>query len=192
MFVCRNSRMASTGFVAVGKSGELHQVTPATPIHRPADVLVGILEQIDLLKQGATPVIVDHPIDAMAIGQLSLTTTRRYVGIPMAGSPMSIVQAQTLARYGRCDRVIVMARTEAEGRRPGIGLHQDPSRFFGHVLTVQRPPGDVMSGLVRTAVDRDDVLRSLSVATPLRSHRNVVNDDGIHCLSPSAVDPLSL
>ena len=171
----------------MGKSGELHQATPATPIHRPADVMVGILEQIDLLKQGATPVIVDHPIDAMAIGQLSLSTTRRYVGVPTAGSPLSIVQAQTLARYGRCDRVIVMAQTETEGRGPGRVLQPSLSRFFGHVLTAQRPPGAVRSGLARTAADRDALLRNLSVATPLRSPRNVVHDADIHCISASAV-----
>jgi hypothetical protein len=115
MLVSRDQRMDAVGFVGIGRDGQARSVTPVTPVHLSSNSLVGLQEQIDLLSSGATAVIVDHPTDAIAIEQLSRSTTKQYVGIPLCESPMSTAQARMLARYSETDRVIVMVPTETAG-----------------------------------------------------------------------------
>ena len=71
MMVSRDDRLSPVGFVGVGPDGRAQSVTPATAIHRPSNVLLGVAEQLDLLGSGAIPVVVDDPVDAMAVTRLS-------------------------------------------------------------------------------------------------------------------------
>ena len=61
ILVARDHQMMSAGFIGIGPEGVARSLTPATAVHRPSNVLVGIEEQIDLLRGGAMPVIVDRP-----------------------------------------------------------------------------------------------------------------------------------
>jgi hypothetical protein len=63
--------------------------------------LVGLQEQGDLLGVGATPVIVDSPMDAMALEELSRSTAREYAGVALCESPMSTAQMRTLVRHSQ-------------------------------------------------------------------------------------------
>ncbi|TDC30986.1 hypothetical protein E1261_12065, partial [Kribbella albertanoniae] len=71
MLVARDHRLSPVGFVGIDETGRAQAATPATAIHRPTNVLVGIEEQLDLLGRGAVPVVVEHPVDAIAVTKLS-------------------------------------------------------------------------------------------------------------------------
>lgn len=113
MFVSRDHQMTSVGFVGIDRDGQMGQLTPS-PIFRPPNALIGLTEQLDLLKKGATPIIVDHPLDAIAIDVLSRLESQ-YAGIPLCESPLSTGQARMLRRSSESNRAIVAVPTEKEG-----------------------------------------------------------------------------
>ncbi|TDO44455.1 DNA primase-like protein [Kribbella sp. VKM Ac-2571] len=58
--VARDSKLHPTGFIGIGRDGRAQSLSPGTAIHQPSNVLFGIAEQLDLLREGAVPVIVDN------------------------------------------------------------------------------------------------------------------------------------
>ncbi|WP_337759741.1 hypothetical protein [Kribbella shirazensis] len=99
MLVARDRRLASVGFVGIGPDGDVRSASPVTPIHRPSNVLVGVEEQKDLLHRGAVPVIVDSPMDAIAVSNAGLQAGGLWAGIPMCGGGLSTAQAKTLKEF---------------------------------------------------------------------------------------------
>jgi hypothetical protein len=191
MFLSRNERLEPVGFVGIDRDGRVASRTPQTAVHHPSNVLVGVQEQIDLLSGGATPVIVDTLTDALAIEELSRTTTKEYVGIPLCESPVSSAQARMLARYAETDQAIVMIPQERDGRERATGASLDLALFFDRIRVIPLPPDDAMSTLTHSPRERQTMLTYLSLARPLTGHRNGVNDNGtqhtsleIHDLGP--------
>jgi hypothetical protein len=43
---------------------------------------VGVAEQLDLLSEGAVPLLVNDPLDALAIERISRLAIGRWAGIP--------------------------------------------------------------------------------------------------------------
>ena len=189
MIVSRDLRLAPVGFVGIGRDGQVRSLTPATPLHRPSNVLVGLMEQIDLLSGGATVVIVDHPMDAIALEQLSRSTTKQYVGIPLCESPMSTAQARMLARYSETDRVILMVPTETESRQRAVGTSIDLAFFFDRIRVLSLPPGFAMSDVVRSPGGRQALVEYLASSKPLTGHGNGLNDNGTQHTSLGLEDP---
>lgn len=189
MFISRNERLAPVGFVGVNRSGRVGSLTAETAVHHPSNALVGVHEQIDLFSNGATVVIVDQPTDAVAIEELSRSTTKEYVGIPLCESPMSTAQARMLARYSETDRVIVMVSTETASRQRTIGASLDLTLFFDRVHALPLPRGDAMSSLAHSASEQLTLLTYLSLARPVASHRNGINDNGAQHTSLGIDDP---
>ena len=68
MLPARNHRLGIVSFTGVreGEFGPYYSKSPDTQIHRRSGSLVGIAEQRDLLSDGASPVLVDNPLDAFA------------------------------------------------------------------------------------------------------------------------------
>jgi hypothetical protein len=189
MFLARNDRLDPVGFVGIDRKGRVDSLTPATALHRPSNVLLGVQEQIDLLQVGATPVIVDSPTDALAIEELSRMTTKEYVGIPLCESSMSSAQARMLARHSATDRAIVMIPSERAGRERAVGTSLDLALFFDRIRVIPLPPGDAMSTLAHSPRDRQTMLTYLSLARPLTGHSNGVNDNGTQHTSLEIEDP---
>jgi hypothetical protein len=189
MIVSRDQRLAPVGFVGISRDGQVHSLTPATALHRPSNVLVGLMEQIDLLNSGATVVVVDHPMDAIALEQLSRSTTKQYVGIPLCESPMSTAQARMLARYSETDRVIVMVPAEMESRQRAIGTSIDLAFFFDRIRVLSLPPEFAMSDVVRTPGGKQALLEYLSSSKPLTGHGSGLNDNGAQHTSLGIEDP---
>lgn len=190
VFISRDERLAPVGFVGIGRDGEVRSLTPETQVHRPSNALVGLQEQIDLLSNGATPVIVDRPTDAMAIEELSRLTTKKYVGIPLCESPVSTAQARMLARYSETDHAIVMVPAEGQAsRQRANGTAIDLALFFDRIQTVPLPRGDAMSSLTDSPSGRQTLLTHLSLARPLTGHRNGVNANGAQHTSLGIDDP---
>ncbi|WP_020391718.1 hypothetical protein [Kribbella catacumbae] len=189
MFISRNERLAPAGFVGIDREGQVRSLTPETPVHHSSNVLVGLQEQIDLLSSGATPVVVDHPMDAMALEELSRSTAKEYAGIPLCGSPVSTAQARMLARYSETDRVIVMVPADRDGRQRAIGASLDLALYFDRTRIIPLPRDSAMSSLVHSPSERQTLLTYLSLSRPLTGHRDGLNDNGTQHTSLGIDDP---
>ncbi|WP_415839440.1 MobF family relaxase, partial [Nocardioides zeicaulis] len=75
-----------------GKVGPKYLNTPNTPLFHKGAHLYGASE--DLIADGAIPVIVEGPIDAIAV---TLTTAGRYLGLAPLGTALTDEQARQLA-----------------------------------------------------------------------------------------------
>lgn len=189
MLLSRDQQLQPVGFVGINRDGDVRSLTPATAVHRPSNALVGLQEQIDLLHGGATPVIVDHPVDAMAIEQLSRLTEREYIGVPLCESAMSTAQARLLRRLSETDRVIVMMPTGKDGRERAIGSAIDLAFFFDRIRVIGLPPDHALAGQLHTPVGLQQLRAYLASARPVVGHGNGWKDIGNQHTSLGFEDP---
>jgi hypothetical protein len=130
----RNDELQTVGFVGVRASTSPYYATsPATQVLRRSNSLVGVAEQLDRLSEGAVPVPVNDPLDAVAIERLSRLTVGRWAGIHLCGALLSAERARILSRYAAIDSAIVVLTDRADGQRAAIGFVDDLSRFFRRV-----------------------------------------------------------
>jgi DNA primase len=189
MLVSRDQRMNAVGFVGISRDGHARAVTPVSRVHLPSMSLVGVQEQIDLLGNGATAVIVDHPADAIALEQLSRATTKAYVGIPLCGALISPAQAQMLARYSEVDRVVVVVPRELAERERMIDTSLGLAPYFDRIRVVAPPPGRSVAALAQSPSGREQLLINLSMARPLVGHHDGLNDNGTQHTSLNIDEP---
>lgn len=148
VMVSRDQRLDPVGFVGIDRYGQARLITPETPVHRPLEALVGVLEQISVLQAGATTVIVDHPLDAiameLAVGQSGKEKLRRRSAartscVERAGTDLaSVQQSKPDHRDGAC-----RARAGRAGNRqclpPGPCLRQHSvASAFGRPVGADR------------------------------------------------------
>jgi hypothetical protein len=152
---------------------------------------VGIAEQIDLLTEGAMAVVVDDPLDAMAIEKASRLSIDRWAGIPLCGSSMSTGQAKALYRYTATDTVIVALNGDEAWRSKALASLSDLSLFFRRVHAVVLPDGHTPATLLQSEGGpqrlHDALLSTGSLAAhqPRRQSANDLHDD----LRPSNPGP---
>ena len=140
MVLARDERLDPVGFVGIRPgSPPGYSTTPNTLIHRPSNALVGLFEQLDLLGHGAIPVIVDDPMDAIAIEKISRMSSDLWAGIPLCGSVLSTTQARTLSRYAATGTVVVAMAGDEGWQRSAAGFLDDLSYFFRSVRAVELP-----------------------------------------------------
>ncbi|GAA0597805.1 hypothetical protein HPO96_20820 [Kribbella sandramycini] len=141
MLVARDHGLSPVGFIGIGQDGQARSVSPVTAIYRPTNVLTGIEEQLDLLAQGAVPVIVDDPADAIAVTKLSREFEGQWAGIPVCEGGLSTAQARMVRRYSLTDKAIVVTRGTERSRQEGIGHVFDLSYFFDRVRVLKLTMG---------------------------------------------------
>jgi hypothetical protein len=134
-------------------------------IHRPANVLVGIEEQRDLLDRGAVPVIVDEPMDAIAVSNTGLEMDAQWAGIPVCGGGLSTSQAKTLREFSVSDKVLVVLRGREAQRNQKASYLLDLAFFFDRVRSVSVPPGETLAGLANREFGAERVERPLDERT---------------------------
>ncbi|MEV4267730.1 hypothetical protein [Kribbella sp. NPDC049584] len=168
MLPARNERLETVGFIGVRADAQPYYVTsPASQVHRRGGALVGVAEQFDLLSEGAVPVLVDSPLDALAIERVSRLATGRWAGIPLCRSLLSVQQAGILGRYAATDSVIVVVADDKDGQRAADTLLADLNRFFGRVWAVELPTDFVIRG----PGDLQSLHDALLVTRPLADYR---------------------
>jgi hypothetical protein len=170
IFVARDHQMASAGFIGIGPEGIARSLTPATAVHRPSNVLVGIEEQIDLLRGGAVPVIVDDPVDAIAVSQMSRRLDGQWAGIPVCGGDwLSTAQVRMLRKFSMTDTVAVMVTGDERALARAVGYIPDLMLQYDRVRAVALP------GNVREFTSLDDaparLHELLTTAPPTVSYR---------------------
>ncbi|MEU0095602.1 hypothetical protein [Kribbella sp. NPDC006257] len=146
-------------------------MTPATAIHRPSNVLLGVAEQLDLLASGAIPVVVDDPVDAMAVTRLSRAVGEQWAGIPVCGGGLSTAQARMLRRFSVGDKVVIVLSGGEQGVKRSAGYGIDLAYFFDRVRAVDIPDGVAVA--VSSSAGTTQVHEALVRARPLLTYRVV-------------------
>lgn len=139
VLVASDAQLHSTGFIGIGRDGQVESVSPATAIHQPSNVLVGVKEQLDLLRGGATPVIVDEPADAIAVSGMSRELDGRWAGIPVCGAGLSTAQARMLRKFSFGDTAIVIATGDEHRQKLTTGYLFDLALYYPRVRAVVLP-----------------------------------------------------
>jgi DNA primase len=179
MLVTRDARLDPVGFVGVRPGMPPgFATTPTTLIHRPSSVLVGLAEQMDLLGHGAIPVIVDDPMDAIAIEKISRKTSDLWAGIPLCGGTLSTTQARTLNRYAATGSVIVAMSGDLGWQRSAMGFLSDLSFFFRSVRTAGLPAEHTPATLLLCEDGPERLRRALLDTRQLLGQRQDLNTGG--------------
>ncbi len=178
MLVARDARLDPVGFVGLAP-GIPHEFvsSPTTLIHRPSQVLVGVAEQIDLLGHGAIPVIVDDPMDAIAIEKLSRRTADLWAGIPLCGGRLSTAQARFLNRYTAADSVVVATSRDDRWQRALPEFVEDLSFYFKSVSVASLPAEHTPATLLPCDNGPERLRRALLNAVQMAAHRLEVGPD---------------
>lgn len=172
MLLTRDERLDPVGFVGVGPGAKPeYSASPTTLIHRASNALVGIEEQLDMLTEGAFVVVVNDPLDAVAIESLGRLAGERWAGIPMCGSQLSSAQAKTLYRYTVTDTVIVALDGDQEWRRTAIASHPDLSYFYKRVRAVEIPDGLSAASLLKTENGPQRLYDAMVATRPLADYQ---------------------
>jgi DNA primase len=167
MLVARDRRLSTVGFVGITPDGVARSASPVTMVHRPSNVLVGIEEQRSSLAGGAVPVIVDEPVDAIAVSKAG----GQWAGIPVCGGGLSTAQSRTLRDFSASDKALVLLSGSEAERKQAAGYLLDLAFFFDRVHTVAVPPGQTLAGVARGPFGAERVNDLLANSRPLMTYR---------------------
>lgn len=168
MFPAWDSVQDMVGFVGRSRGGRTKYLnSPATAIYQKSKTLVGLAEQRDLLDSGAIPVMVEGPMDAAAVDELSRLTSRDWAGLGVCGTALSYHQVAIVRQCSSSDSVIVGVDADDGGRLGAVRWLNDLSRSFENVLVAEFPSGHDPSSLIETPAGADRLYASLTSPRPL-------------------------
>ena len=114
--------------------------SPSTDLYRKSAVLFGLWEARGPLAQGARPVIVEGPFDAIAI---TAGCGGQYAGVAPCGTALTAQQAATLAHAAglRASGVLVAFDADRAGQRAAVNAYRLLTPFTDTVIAAVLPPG---------------------------------------------------
>ncbi|MGW6278450.1 hypothetical protein [Kribbella sp. NPDC055071] len=136
VLVSRDRHLLPVGFVGIDPEGRAQPLITTREIHRPVEVLVGIEEQLDLLRGGAVPVIVQDPVDAIVLSNLSREMDREWVAIPDLGQPLSREQARLLRKFTLGEDVTLIVRDDANSVQLTSAHVRDLTMLYDRIRAV--------------------------------------------------------
>lgn len=98
MFAIRDPEGSIAGFIGrlpTGGEGPKYLNSPETPLFRKGELLFGLHEVRDRLTAGARPVLVEGPLDAIAV---NAAASRRYAAVAPSGTALTRKQLEALGR----------------------------------------------------------------------------------------------
>lgn len=127
-FGVRDSGGVLVGFVARCAPGERGEVakylnTPRTPIYDKGAVLFGLAEQSDELASGATPVIVEGPLDVLAVAA-AFRDEPTYAALAPCGTALTEAHVAAIASVITSRTVEVAFDSDAAGDRAATTAYQ--------------------------------------------------------------------
>ena len=173
---------------AAAKAGPKYLNTSDTILYAKSEQLYGMGEYPDLLAAGATPVLVEGPLDALAVTHGS----PGYVGVAPLGTALTDTQADTLIPHlhTRADRTGVIVATDGDlaGQLAAERDYWMLTARGGEPRHVIFPPGQDPASVL--AADGPDALRHWLIhAHPLA---NALVDERLAHLPPSEALPAAL
>ncbi|MEU4295341.1 toprim domain-containing protein [Kribbella sp. NPDC026596] len=168
MFPAWDAGQELVGFVGRSRGGwPKYLNSPTTRIYQKSQTLVGLAEQGDFLESGATPVLVEGPMDAVAVDELSRLTSSSWAGLGVCGTALSSHQVSMVRHYSDSDTVIVGVDADGAGRIAALRWLDDLSAFFKRVQVAEFPSGHDLSSLLETPAGADRLSETLSSPRPL-------------------------
>ena len=135
--------------------------SPHTEIFTKGQLLFGLSEQRKRIAMGATPVVVEGPLDVLAIASLD----EAFAAVSACGTALQPAQATTLRDVAPGDTVISAYDGDDAGRRAARNGYSRLSPLFDSVLSARLPDHEDPASLAAGAPD--SLARSLQSATPL-------------------------
>ena len=136
-----------------------------TGLYHKGSLLFGLYEGRRALAAGARPVLVEGPLDAIAI---SAAGSGRYAGVSPCGTALTSAQVALLARSSDLRRAGVVVAFDADraGRRAAVRAYQLLRDVTGHAVTAVLPAGQDPAGFRREHGGRA-LARRLDTSVPL-------------------------
>lgn len=121
--------------------------TPDTALYTKGNLLFGLHENRHALAQGAVPVIVEGPFDAIAV---SAAASGRYAGLVPCGTALTSQQVMALARFTDLGDRLVLVALDADraGRQAALKsygvLSTVTTKLGAVVLPAGRDPAEIL------------------------------------------------
>lgn len=112
--------------------------TPHTAAYHKASTLFGLHEQSARLRDGATPVIVEGPLDVLAIASLQ---DRSIASVSSCGTALTVGQVALLAHTASPTKVLVAFDADPAGGLGALRAYGVLGRYFHSVGAVRLPAG---------------------------------------------------
>ncbi len=114
--------------------------SPATALYDKGEVLYGLSEARDTFARGARPVIVEGPLDAIAI---STAGSRKYVGVAPCGTALTASHVTALSHEANLSTVGVTIAFDPDeaGRRAAVRAYHQFVPLTEKLATITLPPG---------------------------------------------------
>lgn len=162
MFVARDIDLRPVGFIGRADGTRLRYLnTPRTPIYAKAKTVVGLDGQLERLRDGAVPVLVEGPMDAVAVSLAG----EEWAGAATCGTAVTLEQALIARKHSRVSTVIVALDGDVGGRTGAVRSLEVLSQVFDEVLFAQLPSGQDPAKLY--AADQSQLRAVLGSARPL-------------------------
>ncbi|GAA1713562.1 hypothetical protein GCM10009745_72330 [Kribbella yunnanensis] len=174
MLPARNEHSTVVGFIGLrqGEGGVYYTRSPDTSIHRRSESLVGLAEQGDLLDGGALPVLVNDPLDALAIERVSRLTGGRWIGVPLCDAVLSAQQAVLLSAHSATDTVVVWIMDPGAARRTVQDFLPELAKTFQRVHAVELSSGHSPASLWLSDGGQQRLHSQLLRTRPLADYRH--------------------
>ena len=123
-----------------GNTAPKYLNSPTTPLYRKGDVLFGLWEARAALAAGATPVIAEGALDAIAI---AVASNERYAPVALCGTVLTARQVDALADACALSMAGVLVAFDADdgGHRAAVRAYHLLSPVFGRTASVVLPEG---------------------------------------------------
>ena len=152
-----------TGRARPGGTQPVYLNSRTTSLYRKGSLLFGLYEGRRALAAGARPVLVEGPLDAIAV-----SAAGRYAGVSPCGTALTPAQVTLLARTSDLRRAGVVVAFDADraGRRAAVRAYHLLRGVTGHAVTLVLPAGQDPAGFRREHGGRE-LARRLDASVPL-------------------------
>ena len=123
--------------------------SPETSSYRKGDLLFGLHEARDLLRQGAVPVIVEGPFDAIAV---TTAASGRFAGLAPCGTALTDRQTAALARAADLGQTGVLVALDGDraGHEGAVRAYDVLLAHTGKLSAAIMPPGRDPAEILQT------------------------------------------
>jgi DNA primase len=171
MIPVREDWGSTVGFIGRARPGSRHEVprylnTSETALYRKGELLFGLAEQRGVLLAAARPVLVEGPMDVLAVAACRDNGGISIPAVAPCGTALTLAHVELLSRTAARERGAVVAFDADEaGCRAAVRAHELLSQYGGPVWLAGLPAGDDPAALL--ARDGQTGLRA-ALADPAR------------------------
>ena len=146
--------------------------SPRTTLYHKSETLFGLAEQLGRLEHGAVPVLVEGPLDVLA---LDTAAPEAFVGLAPCGTALTHLQVAALTRHAN-QRVLVAFDADPAGKHASINAIELLQPRFTETLAAELPAGSDPADML--TLDDGGVRLGKALREP-RPFDDLVVDDAI-------------